>query len=238
MSKPTFDIGDKVYVKDWGKQFTDFYKWENNERKLIWNWKTCIPNYSSTDSHWEIKHEPILTVKGIPYKDGRTKVVARNPVYKDYEYTILEKTVRKDSCHIYLLSSNHTDIEALKCFVQIGKDGLTTMTPEEQHEVQRLEKIASLQALALDNLSKWKKTDNLKNFPRELIKVLYDSDQNVLFGRAYTKGIVTYEYIPKEYTVDNKDLFLYSSISYNGKGCSLEDKDVTTFEEAQKRFNT
>lgn len=229
-------IGDKVYVSNWGKQYSDFYRWNNGKKELIWEWKTNIPNYSSTMCHWKIITEPILTQKGKPYKDGSTKVVDRIPLFKNYEYTILEKTTREDGEVICLLSSNHTEVEPLKCFVQIGEKGLTTLSKEEQEAVQHLEHEKYLQALAKMNLNKWSIDHDLREFPKELLKVLYDKDQRVLFGSSMTKGIVTYNFIPKEYTINGNNLYVSTTVDYNGKGCNLTGKKTISFKEIKTFF--
>lgn len=37
-------INDKVFVKDWSKHYSTIFKWINQERKTLFNWKTHIPN--------------------------------------------------------------------------------------------------------------------------------------------------------------------------------------------------
>lgn len=233
-----YKIGDKVFVSDWGKLFTNIYRWVKGKRELVFSWNTIIPDYTSTDFHWKFIREPKLTLKGKPFKDGSTVVKESIPLYKDYEYTVLEKTERGDGKVIYLLSSNHTEIESLKCYVQILEGGITQLTPQEQKQVKE-EKIG-VQKLALrkNHLGRWRKEDDVREFPEELLEVLYDEDQRVCFGSDFpnTKGIVKYFYIPKEYCFEEKPIYSHSLVIYNGVGCNLTDKNTITWRDLQKMF--
>lgn len=237
-----FKIGDKVFVSDWGKLYNDFYRWNNSEKTLIWGWKTSIPTYTGTDFHWKTERAK-LTKAGTPYKRPYdAPIISRTPVYKDYEYEILEikKNNSKDEFKDYvcLLSSLHTDVELLKCFVQVGMEGLTTLTKEERKVLSKLEKTNALQALAKQNLGKWSIENDLKQFPKELLKYLYDQEQRTCFGSDYpnTKAIIKYPYIPKEYTKKGNDLCLGWEQEFNGVGCDLTDKDTIKWSQLKERF--
>lgn len=227
-------IGSKVYVCDWGKQYTDIYRWINGERQSIWNWKTEIPDHSSPIFHHKFIHEDNLTLKGTINKREPKKLVDKTPVYKNFEYTIEEITTRKETGKlIYLMSSKEG------CWVQVGEDGVSTLTPEEQEKVKHLEKEKSLQALAKQNLGKWSINDDLKNkFPKELIKYLYDRDQRTCFGSNFpnTKAIIRYPYVSKEYTKNGNDICLGWHQNYNGIGCDLSDKKTISWKELPARF--
>jgi len=93
-----------------------------------------------------------------------------------------------------------------------------------------------LEVLVEANLNKWKITDDLRKFPKELLKKLYDKDQRVLFGSDYTKGIVIYYYIDEKYTVNGNHLYVSCSIRYNGKGCDLTDKETIEYKDLFKMF--
>ena len=229
-------IGDKFYVSDWREQYTSFYRWVNGVKQSIWDWKSKVPDYSSTDFHWKFVYEPNLTLKGTVNKREPKKLVKKIPVFKNYEYELVEfkNNDRNDEYKdiICLLKSNEG------CWIQIGNKGLSTLTLEDQEKVKHLEQEKRLQALAKDNLGKW--TINVKKdeFPRELIKYLYDTDQRTCFGSSSpnTKAIIRYPYIPKEYTINGNDICLGWEQDFNGIGCDLSDKEVISWNELPKRF--
>ena len=84
------NIGDKVFVIDWGKHFSKFTYWENNKETTFINWETEIPNYSGIDHFWEYKYEPNLTLKGTVNKREPRKLVEKIPIYKNFKWTVLE----------------------------------------------------------------------------------------------------------------------------------------------------
>lgn len=221
---------DKVFVSDWLKQYTNIYKWENNNKIKIFDWKTTIPDYCNIEFHWKGIYEPNLTSKGTLNKREPRKLVSRTPEYKNFEYTIEEIITHKENL-IYLLSSKEG------CWVQIGEGGISTLTFEEQEKVKHLETEKRLQSLAIKNLNKWTiDTANKKDFPKELLKYLYDVNQNTLFGSSITKAVIKYPYISKEYTVNNNDICLGWEQDYNGVGCDLTDKETITWNELKQRF--
>lgn len=61
-------------------------------------------------------------------------------------------------------------------------------------------------------------TNERKEIPRSILKQVYDTDDNVLFGSRYTKGKVSYNYIPAERMSTGRPYIIDSSISYDGKG--------------------
>ena len=71
-----------------------------------------------------------------------------------------------------------------------------------------------------------------------LNKVLYDEDQRTCFGSDFpnTRAIITYNYIPKEYTIDNIPLYLGWSQNYNGVGCDLDNKETVNWNDLKKIF--
>ena len=60
--------------------------------------------------------------------------------------------------------------------------------------------------------------DNRKTVPKDRIKVVYDTDDNVLFGSRYVKGKVEYNYVSAEYMETNRPYIISTSIAYDGKG--------------------
>lgn len=230
-------LNDKVYVSNWMQIYSTFSRWNDEKqiRETVFPWKTELPQYIK-QSNDTVVYTPKLTQKGLPFKDGSKIEVSREQTHKSYEYTIREIIQHPENSEttICLISSNHVDNDWGKVWVQIDIKALTTLTIEEQESLKHLQKEKHLQALAKNNLGKWKLGDNLKDFPKELLQIFYDEDQRVLFGSSMSKGIVTYNIIPKEYTVDNIALYLSSSISYNGKGCNLSDKSVITWEKLSK----
>ena len=224
-----FKKNDKVYVVNWGRRFSTIYK--NDGHTPVWGWETKIPPYSDITFHWKREWTPKLTRKGAPYKDGSRVLVSEEPVYEDFLYKVEESTVRQmDGRVIYLLSSKEG------CWIQMGEDGLTTMTPEEQEKVKHLEKKASIQALAKDNLGIWSiGNKNLTDFPERLMKRLYDNDRRILFGNGYGKGTVWYDYIPGEYTIDGVPILLKSAISTDSE-ISLEGKETVNWSDLKSIF--
>lgn len=224
-------VKDKVFVSDWGKQYSDIYRWIGNTKCLIWEWKTLIPNYSSTDLHWKYIYEPNLTLKGTINKREPKKLVSKTPEFKNFEYTVEEITSNKEGKVIYLLSSKEG------CWVQIGEGGISTLSLEEQEKVKHLESEKRLQALAVQNLNKWTlETATKKDFPIELLKYLYDTNQSTLFGSSMTKAIIRYPYISKEYTINGNDICLGWEQDFNGEGCDLSDKETISWNEMKQRF--
>lgn len=230
-------LNSKVYVSNWMQIYSTFRKWniEKQIMETVFPWKTKLPEYIN-QSNDTVVYVPKLTQKGLPFKDGSKIEVSREQTHKSYEYTIREMLQHPNDSEttICLISSNHADDDWNKVWAQIDIKALTTLTIEEQESLKHLQKEKYLQALAKNNLGKWKLGDNLKDFPKELLQIFYDEDQKVLFGSFMTGGVVTYNIIPREYTVDNVALYFSSSVLYNGEGCDLSNKSTITWEKLSK----
>jgi hypothetical protein len=79
---------------------------------------------------------------------------------------------------------------------------------------------------------------DLKNFPQHLLKQVFDKNDSVLFGRNYTKGKVSYNYIPGEFTTTGNPLIISTSIKYDGEGNSTlpEGSLIMDFLDLPKMF--
>lgn len=257
-----YKAGDKVFVIDWGKHYSSFTKWVDNQKQKIFPWKTELPDYSGIDHHWEYKYKPKLTLKGVPFKNGERELVSKKPVYKDYKYEVLEvyqnpnygeltfdavkfygaghekakasNNDYDDTKFIYLLASTHTDNDWQKCHAQIGEEGLSLLTPQQ---------FADKEFNALKTYHKKRWTPEIreiaqKEFPKELIKSVYDKNDRVLFGSATTKGKVHYDYIPGEFMSTGRDFILSVGVDYDGKGNDdlPEGSRMASFNELKKLF--
>lgn len=213
-------VGNDVYVKDWGKIYTGSFS--------IFNWKTKISDFSTIFFHVEKIYEPKLTKKGVPYKNGDKVFVKEIKKYKTYKYKILE-TIQQEDVKICLIASEEN------CYVQIQEEGLIQMSNENFDKVKHLENELELQILAFENLGKWT-YKNATEFPKELVKYLYDKNQTTLFGSNTTTAIIRYPYIHKDYTVLGNNICLGWEQDFNGEGCDLSDKETITWEELPKMF--
>ena len=75
------------------------------------------------------------------------------------------------------------------------------------------------QSVGQSNLNKWdRKSLNKADVPKEILSVFYDSKDDVLFGTATIKGLITYQYLDGKFSTDGKPIFMFSSILYNGEG--------------------
>lgn len=81
-------------------------------------------------------------------------------------------------------------------------------------------------------------TEQRKAIPDSILKIVYDSNDNVLFGSRYIKGKVKYHYLPQEYTVDGVPYIISTSINYDGKGNSdlPEDALIMQFKDLPSMF--
>lgn len=76
------------------------------------------------------------------------------------------------------------------------------------------------------------------SFPENELGIVYDSDDRVLFGTNFTKGKVTYSYIPAKFMETGNRYIVHSSINYDGKGnVDLpQDAEIIAFEHLYKTF--
>lgn len=79
-----------------------------------------------------------------------------------------------------------------------------------------------------------------KEAPEAIKKVIYDKDDNVLFGNTMTKGKVKYTYVPAEHMEENVDFIVGTEVSYDGKGNKglPRTAEKMHFEDLHKRFTT
>jgi hypothetical protein len=56
----------------------------------------------------------------------------------------------------------------------------------------------------------------IKNEIRTIVKQCYDDDTRVLVGSGWTRGSVSYNYVPAEYMEEGIPFIVSSSISYDG----------------------
>jgi len=77
-----------------------------------------------------------------------------------------------------------------------------------------------------------------KDVPKSIKKIIYDKDDDVLFGSRMTKGKVMYEYIPGEFMTTGRDYICGSSCTYDGKGnVNLpKDAELMHYSELKDRF--
>jgi hypothetical protein len=247
-------VGDKVFVIDWGKEYSCWFSYKDNEKIPFIKWKTKIPDYTTKDHHWEFIYEPNLTLNGTVNKKEPKKLVEKIPVYKNYKYEIIEIGYHPNAGEffyeekmrskwgylkysidpIYLIASTHTDKDWMKCYVQISANGLSFLTPEQYMDDQ-------FNALKAFHHNKWTiemRGKAQKEFPVELLKIVYDTNDNVLFGSFYTKGKVMYNYIPAEYMTTQRPFIISVTVSYDGKGNQdiPEDSQLMQFGELKKMF--
>lgn len=88
----------------------------------------------------------------------------------------------------------------------------------------------------------WSPQDtDYKDFPKHLLKRILDSDDRVLFGSRYTRGLVEYTYIPGKYMTDGVDYIINSGVTYDGKGLSgldITKEEVMSYYDLPKRFTS
>lgn len=232
-----YKIGDRVFVVDWGKHYSEITKWEDGKKVNILPFKTEIPQYSDISHHWNHIYEPNLTLKGTINKREPNKLVERIPVYKNYKYEVVEiikhpkageyfyNEEQRERWNIHtkytendilLLASTHIENNLLKCFIVIEEEGVSFLTSEQFADEK-------FNALKESHRGKWKVnmgTNYYKGFPDSLKGIIYDTNDNVLFGSNVVKGKVMYFYIPGEYMETGRPYYYCTSISYDGKGNS------------------
>jgi len=208
-------VGDKVFVVNWNKIYSTMWTWENGEHKSVFNWETKLPDYCDIDFHWKYEYEPNLTLKGTVNKREPKKLKSKTPIYKEYKYEIIE--IKQHPSYpdttICLIASTHTDQEWNRCYVQIGIEGLSYLTPEQ---------FADKEFNALKEFHKGRYSVSgpypFKELPEQFLKKIYDADDNVLFGSHYIKGKVYYAYIDGFFMKDGVPHILQAGIEYDGKG--------------------
>lgn len=209
------EIGDKVFVIDWGKMYSSFNQYTEDGIRSIFGWKTKIPDNSHISCHWKFEYEPNLTLKGTVNKREPRKLKSKTPVYKDYKYEVLEMIPHPNHPEITvcLISSIHTDKEWMKCYVQVSEDALSFLTPEQ---------FADEAFNALKEFHKGRYAVEgpipFKELPEQFLKKIYDVNDNVLFGSNYVKGKVSYNYIDGFFTKDGIPFLTGCEILYDGIG--------------------
>ena len=230
-------IGDKVYVIDWGRQYTVTKQWEKNHYKSIFPWKVEIPNRSGPEFHRKFIREPRLTAKGVSYKNGDTILKEVIDTYKNYKYTVVDiiehpvlvsLVLQNERVHTILLIKSENN-----CYVQIDVEGVSFLTPEQYADKE-------FDALIAYHKGKYSanRMDETDKFPEELLKQVYDKDDRVLLGSSVIKGKVVYSYIPEVFMEDGIPLIINTQVSYDGKGNSdlPEDAELMHFRDLKHKF--
>ena len=235
-------LHQKVYVVNWNKRYSTLTKWnqDTQKRENIFPIQRELPDYCGIEHHWKFVYEPNYTKKGTINKREPKKLVEKIPVYENYKWEILEifkhpnagewyYPERDDrelygkyySGNLFLLGSLHTDKDWMKCYIVVEEEAISELTPEQYLDMK-------FNALIESNFGKWNRNNIDKNkIPKEIISKFYDSDDNVLFGSQFVKGLVSYSYLEGKYSVDGKPIYLYNSILYDGKGNSeIKDKSL------------
>jgi hypothetical protein len=77
-----------------------------------------------------------------------------------------------------------------------------------------------------------------QSIPKNILKSVYDKDDNVLFGNRYIKGKVSFNYVPGEYTETGRPYIVYTSISYDSIGNKdlPEDSIIMEFKDLPAMF--
>ena len=107
---------------------------------------------------------------------------------------------------------------------------IINLTPEE-YNISKKEHYINLHK-GLYNIN------NSKDFPKDLLKKVYDKNDNVLFGSNMTKGKVYYQNIDKIFTKNNIPIIVNSGCTYDGIGNKdlPPDTEFTTYEELKLVF--
>lgn len=204
MKAVTVDIGDKVFVVNWGKKYShspSVKKWFSSD----------IPQYSEDTFFWETQYEE-LTRAGKPYKrKWERPVKARIPKWENFKYEVVEIVSHPETEELVCLLSSEEG-----CWIIIGIEGIHYLTPEQY-------KNAEFDALKEFHKGKWTidmRTKAQESFPKNLIGIVYDKNDSVLFGSSMTKGKVQYNYIPAEYMDTGRPFIISVSVLYDGKGNS------------------
>lgn len=236
------EIHDKVFVVDWSKHYSDLTRWKNGIKKNIFPIKTELPSYCGINHHWEFIYEPNFTLKGTVNKREPKKLVSKNPIYKTYKWEIVEifKHPKTGKLHydldqytqeqldhwkdyskytennLFLLASTHTDKDWMKCYIVIEETGVSKLTPEQYADQK-------FNATIEGNYGRWNRKllnsfEDKRQIPKEIKSVFYDKNDRVLFGSTMIKGLVSYEFLEGKFSIDQKPIYLGSSVLYDGKG--------------------
>jgi len=207
MKTNNFKVGDKVFVSEWGKQYSSLFKYDSNNTKVkVFNWKSNISdNYTNnTAFHWKREYTPKLTLKGKAYANGDKIMVSETALYLHYKFEILEIITHSPGDKIiYLLSSDEGLI------VQIGEGGISTLTPEQYKDEMFNSFIAG-------NLKKWSIDDDLKQVPEQIITKYYDNNGLALFGTVRVNSSIKYKVINGRFTKDGVAICIGTSCLYDG----------------------
>ena len=231
------NVNDRVYVVDWNKVYGGSRSINREDNPF--KWTTKLYDYSTKDFHTESIYEDNLTQKGTINKREPRKKIGTIHKYLDYVYEIKEiiQHPTKEDETVCLIASTHTDKDWMKCYVQINPLGLSFLHPDDYNKEKK-------EALKRSFLGKFthqhiracnKKPDK---FPEDLLEIMYDKNDRVLFGSSMIRGKVKYPYIPGIFMTDGIPYLLGWEISYDGKGNSDLPATVTftTFDELQKIF--
>jgi len=161
---------------------------------------------------------------------GGTQLFIKNKehIYKNFKYEIIETIDHPNrNGKLLLLKSKEG------CYVQIVPDGVSYLTPEQYADKE-------FNVLIEHHKKRYSPNDdNLRKvFPKELLKKIYDKNDNVLFGSNMTKGKVTYNYIPGEFMIDGVPFIISTSCLYDGKGNSdlPEDVEIMSYNDLKFKF--
>ena len=152
------NVNDKVFVVDWGKQYTSIYEWVENKRVCRFPIKTVLPDYCGTEFHWKYTYEPNLTKKGTVNKREPKKLVSKEPAYMDYKWTVLEVFKHPNagepfypndpSCGRYSEGDLLLIAAEQGCYIIIEASGVSILNPEQYAEgvltLEELERINKL----------------------------------------------------------------------------------------------
>lgn len=211
-----FNKGDFVFVIDWGKQYSKI----GGGNGVFFD----CPDYSSPCFFWEVIKENTSKSQLRRYE----KVISRTPVWKNFKYEVIDFIEHPNGDGIiYLLASQNVNTWD-RCYVEIGELGLYRLTPEQYKDKE-------FNALREANLKKWKISDNTELFPKELLKYMYDSNQNTLFGANVIKATIRYPYIPKEYTVLGNNICLGWEQVFDG-GSSFDKQLSVNWTDLKRLF--
>lgn len=237
-----FNIGDKVFVVNWDAQYSQIASsqgvfWKDDERVAQYSGvdffnRTIRQELTAAGKPWKKPYNAPVIRREYPWKNFKWEVVdfKPHPSYGEFLYEEHHRKVygygKYDTPYVYLLKSldhsAHGFNESFPCVCEIGEEGLSLLTPEQYADAQ-------FNALKDSHIAQWSSARANKEkdkFPEELLKKVYDKDDNVLFGSSVVKGKVYYTYIPGEYMDTGRPYIIFTGISYDGKGNADLPKDA------------